>query len=184
MDCLFNKNIPEARDKEIIFKPLTKTFINGLASSYDFIYDNNILGKYMKESQFQFLTTSLNEELISHWPCTMCIVFGYLCSPCTLGLSFLCPYTCISTSKDMFLEKLGYFNTQYFNTKNLNLTYHQNCCTSWIKLEVVDEKRLSTINNEVLEGKRKQKEKETVFGSQTEVLLNTVDTKMKLELKY
>ena len=139
----------------------------------------------MKEAQFSFLTNSLNEELYSHWPCTMCIAVGYIFSPCTLGLSFLCPWNCISTSKEIFLEKLAFYNQQYFNPKCIHLTYHENCSTSWIKLEVSKsfsspmDSSLSISTND----KSNRKEKELEFNTQTEVLLKSLDSNVRVELK-
>lgn len=187
MDCLFNKSIPDSSKTELIFKPDSKTFITGIASSYNFYYDPS-LESYMKESQFIFLTNSLNEELIAHWPCTICIIFSYIASPCTIGLSFLCPWSCISTSKNCFLEKLSFYNQQYFNPKCLNLSYNQKCSTSWIKLEVMNMNRIESMNDRVSNSQssvlhRKEKEKENEINTQTEFLLRSVDSQMKVDLK-
>lgn len=92
----------------------------------------------MSESQFNYLTNSLNDELYSYWPCTLCFCFGYLFSPCTFGLSFMCPNMCISSAKENFISKLEYFNSKYFNAKMINITYHQKCSTSWLKLTRLD----------------------------------------------
>lgn len=186
MDCLFNKYIPDPKSQqELIFKPEGKTFITGIAPGYNFIYNKQVLEPYIKEAQFSFLTNSLNEELYSHWPCTMCIAFGYVFSPCTLGLSFLCPWNCISTSKEIFLEKLAFYNQQYFNPKSIHLTYHQNCSTSWIKLEVNKSfsTPLETSFSVSTNDKSKRKEKELEFNTQTEVLLKSLDSNMRVELK-
>lgn len=138
MDCLFNRQIPLSTFDSIIFKPKGKTFISGIAFSYDFFYDKNFIGDLMADSQFNYLTNALNDELYSYWPCTLCFCFGYLFSPCTLGLSFLCPNMCITSAKENFIKKLEYFNSKYFNPKMINITYHQKCSTSWLKLERLD----------------------------------------------
>lgn len=138
MDCLFNKQVPLSNFDSIIFKPKGKTFITGIAFSYDFFYDKNFIGDLMSESQFNYLTNSLNDELYSYWPCTLCLCFGYLFSPCTFGLSFMCPNMCISSAKENFINKLEYFNSKYFNAKMINITYHQKCSTSWLKLTRLD----------------------------------------------
>ena len=184
MDCLFNKGIPESlNNKEIIFKPKNKTFINGISSSYLFIY-NDVIGKYMKESQFNFLTNSLNEELSQNWPSNLCLFFGYAFSPCTLGISFICPYTRINQGKLYFLEKLDYYNIQYFNPKNLHLSYHQNCCTSWVKLEIISESTDYTVSTtEQTVRKSKRKEKEFEFNSHSEIMLKSIDSKTRVDIK-
>ena len=65
MDCIFNKRIPKSSDNELIFRPIGKTFITGIAYSYHFFYDPTVLSPYIKETQFNFLMNSLNEELFS-----------------------------------------------------------------------------------------------------------------------
>lgn len=134
MDCLFNKQIPQSSNNELIFPPAGKTFITGLAFSYQFYYDPTILGSKIKETQFNYLMNSLNDELYTYWPCPLCFYSGYLFSPCTLGLSFFCPYTCIGEARKHFNEKLEHYNRNHFNPKGLNLTYHQKCSSSWLKL--------------------------------------------------
>lgn len=39
MDCIFNKQVPLSNFDSIIFKPKGKTFITGIAFSYDFFYE-------------------------------------------------------------------------------------------------------------------------------------------------
>lgn len=189
MDCLFNKIIPlPESSNEIIFKPSSKTFINGLAASYDFIYDSSILCQYMKESQFVHLTDSLNEELLRSWPCTICLALGYLCSPCSLGLSFLCPYSCISSAKEAFSIKLNDFNKNYFEPKGLYLSYHQKCSTSWVKLSVLNDKKLpysgsNSTNINTNSYVQYNKEKECLFNSKRELFLNSVDSRINFDVK-
>jgi hypothetical protein len=44
MDCLFNTQIPKSSDKKIILRPTSKTFISGLASSYDTNFPEQLKG--------------------------------------------------------------------------------------------------------------------------------------------
>ena len=90
----------------------------------------------MKEAHFNYLTNCLNEEIYRSWPCTLCFICGYLCSPCTLGISLCCPYSCIKPAKESFLNKIEYYNSQHFVPRGILLSYHQKCSTSWVKLTV------------------------------------------------
>ena len=38
----------------------------------------------------------INLNLTNFWPCKLCFYFGYICCPCTGGLSLFCPNICIS----------------------------------------------------------------------------------------
>lgn len=138
MDCYFNKYIPKSTNSELIFPPVGKTFITGIAYSYQYFYDPTFLSPYMKETQFNYLMNSLNDELYSYWPCNLCFYFGYFCSPCTLGLSFLCPYNCIGAAKENFENKLEIYNKNHFNPKGLHLSYQQHCSTSWLQLSILN----------------------------------------------
>lgn len=182
MDCLFNNKIPDSTPTTQIYRPSSKTFITGIASSYAFYYDKMILGTLMKESQFNYLTNSINEELFSFWPCTLCIACGYLCSPCTLGLSFLCPYNCISSAKENLLIKIENFNRQHFHPRGLTLTYHQSCSTSWISLSIGNIQKNGGDNIKPGNLVSINQEKEFEFGSQTEIKLKSVDSQLKVEL--
>ena len=138
MDFLFNRKIPKSSHKQLIFKPVGKTFITGLAYSYEHYYDESFLSAFISETQFNYLMNSLNEELFSYWPCCACFYFGYIFCICTAGLSFLCPNFCISTAKENFLKKLDYYNSQHFHPKGLDLSYNQKCSTSWLKLTTLE----------------------------------------------
>lgn len=50
----------------------------------------------MSELEFGEAIQRLNGVLQDYWPCNLCFYFGYLCCPCTLGLSFLGPRLCVS----------------------------------------------------------------------------------------
>jgi hypothetical protein len=184
MDCIFNSYIPKPRSNEIIYKPSSKTFINGLASSYDFYYDHSLIGPFMKEAHFNYLTNCLNEELYRNWPCTICFLCGYICSPCTLGLSFFCPYSCIKLAKENFINKLEHYNSQHFLPKGLSLSYQQKCSTSWVLLTIKSNNSLDSLKSSLYTNKAtKNREKEYEFNSQTELFLKSVDSQIKIDLR-
>lgn len=181
MDCLFNSRIPKSSSTQIIFRPAEKTFITGISSKYLFYYDKRLLGDRIKESQFNYMTSSLNEELFRNWPSMWSLLCGYVFTPCTLGISCICPYSCISVAKESLLLKIDHFNMTVLEPKGLKMDYHQSCSTSWISLSIIDSIRtLGTMNSTRSQSK---KEKEFEFGSQTEVFLKSVDSQMKVNLK-
>lgn len=49
----------------------------------------------VKEEEFVMAINQINNTLADYWPCLLCVCFGYLCCPCTLGASLLCPNFCI-----------------------------------------------------------------------------------------
>ncbi len=63
----------------------------------------------------------------------MSILFNFC-----LGLSFLFPNFCISEAKLKLLETINFVNENIFNKKNLNLSYHQKCSTSWLQIDILD----------------------------------------------
>jgi len=92
MDVLFNKMVPPSKDNIHVIRPYGKTFINGLASSFEIdSYNKELLGHYITKTEYESMIENLNDILYNNWPCTPCQLIGYLLCPCTLGLSFLCP---------------------------------------------------------------------------------------------
>ena len=119
MDCLFNMQVPKSTEFEYIIRPkgklsltidLGKTFISGLASSYSLAYNHELLKDYISKEDFHYMINNFNEILFQFWPCPLCFCMGYMFSPCTLGLSFLLPNTCISDAERSLRGSIEYFN--------------------------------------------------------------------------
>ena len=75
-----------------------------------------------------------NELLFQYWPCPLCFCIGYMFSPCTLGLSFLCPSVCISDAEKSLKGSIEYFNKQKLKSKGLKVRLVKQCSTSWVTL--------------------------------------------------
>ncbi len=148
MDCCFNKNIPTSTDTKFIFKPISKTWINGLANTYGSIEDHSILTNIIDKRTLNIILSRINDDLLTYWPCPTCFCFGYLCSICTLGLSFLCPYFCISEAATTMNKNISLLNDKYLTSKGLNLSYHKICCSSYLQIEIVDQNKAVTLQNE------------------------------------
>ena len=80
----------------------------------------------------------LNRTLVTYWPCTFCIFFGYLFSPFTLGLSFLLPNLCISEAKTGLIASIERKNRLQLRDKGLLLRYVQGWSMSWLELSVIE----------------------------------------------
>ena len=137
MDCVFNHYIPETEGRSIILRPTSKTFINGLASSYDTSYHPK-LKDYISEREYSYVINKIVDELTMMWPCCFCFSYGYLFCLCTVGLSFLFPQCCIGEAKTKLLESIKEANDNILNKKKLAISYHQKCSTSWLQVDLLD----------------------------------------------
>ncbi len=84
MDCCFNKSIPKTEGKTIILRPTSKTFINGLAPSYETTY-YPVLENYISEREYIIAMDRIVDELTMMWPCCFCFTYGYLFCICSVG---------------------------------------------------------------------------------------------------
>jgi hypothetical protein len=116
MDPLFNKCFlpkPHSKGPYVHFiYPAGKTFITGLASSYNeegfdqsFFEDTDF-----SELDYRQLMDRLNTSLYTYWPCTLCQIIGYIMCPFTLGLSFCLPGIAISQASTYLQEEIQFAN--------------------------------------------------------------------------
>lgn len=138
MDCIFNKKIPKSTNKHLVLRPNAKTFVNGIASSYEIVYFEE-LKPYVREIEYTHHMTRIIEGLTIMWPCMYCLSVGYLCSLCTFGLSFCLPNICISEAVASFLQDIDEANREFFNPNKLHLSLQRRCCTSWLQIDINDE---------------------------------------------
>jgi hypothetical protein len=73
-------------------------FLNGVSNQYQaapplLLRDILSAKELMK---FEAYMDQLNHKTSQYWPCLFAYWCGYLCSPCTLGLSFLVPRLCVA----------------------------------------------------------------------------------------
>ncbi len=133
MDCVFNLAIPKSTKEHVIIRPSGKTFITGIASSYSMTYPKEFLSGILSETDYQNVISDINESIMSFWPCCYCFSFGYGCALCTLGLSFIAPYICISDAKDYLLARVQHWNRTYLAQKGITLSIKFACSTSWVR---------------------------------------------------
>ncbi len=145
MDCLFNLQIPKSTEFEYIVRPngnslhnlnhiLGKTFITGLASSYSMKYDPTLLKGLLSKDEFVYMISCFNDILFQFWPCPTCFAIGYMFSPCSLGLSFLFPNSCIADAEKSLKSSIDYFNKQKLKNKGIKARLVKKCSTSWVNI--------------------------------------------------
>lgn len=116
-------------------KALGQKFIGGISSRYDDKYDR-LLENVVSERELARIIDNLNDILISHWPCTTCYIYGYICLPCTLGLSLLGPGYCASYSEQhgqKFLRDVSL--TARFYDKGIKFSIVKTCCDSHVEIK-------------------------------------------------
>lgn len=65
--------------------------------------------------------SSINTVLEDFFPCPLCFCFGYLCCPCTLGLSFLLPNSCVKDAEEELRALIKRINDKKLKQKNMFL---------------------------------------------------------------
>ena len=147
MDCIFNKSIPRSTSNVLIIRPTSKTFITGLAGSYDETYSQLLVDRISVE-QWSGAIGKINEALFFYWPCFMCMSFGYCFSLCTLGLSFCCPGLRIFEAKKRVLREIEEINKDFARV-GIKLRLVTKCSTSWIELSLEDLIQIDTNNSQL-----------------------------------
>jgi hypothetical protein len=72
-------------------------FCNGVSNQYDTRVPEllrEILTK-QEAKKFQLYMEQLNFKTTQYWPCLFAYWCGYVCAPCTLGLSLCLPRLCV-----------------------------------------------------------------------------------------
>ncbi len=130
----------------MICKSVGKHFLNGISSSYDNAYPEELRG-VVDEMEFVETVNRLNDTIISFWPCTSCYLFGYVCAPCTLGLSLCCPATCAGQAevKAMaFVEQVSL--RRKFYERQIVWTIRKKFFYSYLEISFPDSLRFKSIS--------------------------------------
>ncbi len=109
-------------------------FINGISSSYEIKYSPVLVG-VVSEEDIHDIIGRLNDTIQSYWPCNTCYVFGFVCSPFTLGTSLLCPGYCISQSDERAQAMLlnVSLRAKFFDRK-ITFRIVKHCCSSFVEI--------------------------------------------------
>lgn len=189
MDCIFNRKIPKSNSKHLILRPNAKTFVNGIASSYEIIYFDE-LKPYVREIEYTHHMTRIIEGFTIMWPCMYCLSVGYLCSICTLGLSFCLPNICIGEAVASFMQDIEESNREFFNPNKLHLSLQRRCCTSWLQIDINDDEVEEEEKEENKEEERKTEglipkeqrdDKEDVKIVNNQIDTNIIEEENKIE---
>ena len=138
MDLVLKKVvIPKSSRDCFIIEPYSKTFITGIAKTYNSDYNSNILDQYISESEYNLMLERFNNSLVRLWPCDLIIAISYLLSPLTCCLSFLIPNLCISDAEEALKLQIDYYNAYRLKERGLHVKLIKKYSTSWMELRVV-----------------------------------------------
>ena len=142
-DWLFNTQIPRSSSSVVIVRPASKTWVNGLAQTYSELYDEDRLGGYIEQREYEQIMERINDMLINYFPCPLSWWCGYICCLFTLGLSLLCPYICISDAEEQVDQLIRRINSKKLKQKQMKLVLRKKCMTSWLEWHLPTETEMS-----------------------------------------
>lgn len=116
--------------------PASKTWVNGLAQTYSEEYDEPRLRNFIDRRTYLDIMERINDTLINYFPCPLCMCFGYLFAIFTCGLSFLCPYICISDAENNVRDFIERLNRKKLKDRRVHLTLRKKCGTSWLEFRL------------------------------------------------
>jgi len=109
----------------------------GLSPSYSDKYPPSLI-PYIEKPLFDETIQIINADLGAFWPCLPLRLFAYLCCPCTLGLSLICPYCCIKDAEITVKRDIKRFNNLHEERTGIRLNLKKGCGKSWLEFEIVN----------------------------------------------
>ena len=109
---------------------------SGISSHYASGFPPELAG-VVSRKRYDLDISEINHALADYWPCPTCYIGGFLCCPCTLGLSLLCPNICLSNAEKYVRHLMrDVINHKSENAvRNLEYTLHRGCCGGYIQIE-------------------------------------------------
>jgi hypothetical protein len=110
---------------------------SGISSSYDDKFPTELEAIGMRQKRFEDDILSINHALADYWPCPTCFIGGYVCVPCTLGLSLLCPNICVSGAESYvkhFIRDQVNYRLEY-QERHVTWSLHRSCGGGYIMIE-------------------------------------------------
>jgi hypothetical protein len=141
---------PEPEPEEEEYLTVTRLYgtglryINGVASSYGGTYPSPaLLGpRGVSEPAFHAALDRVNATLLMYWPCVPCFLCGYLCTPCTLGLSLGGPRVCVAAAERYARCELEALNrSALFREAGMRWELRKTCFRSWIEVQLLVTRR-------------------------------------------
>jgi hypothetical protein len=126
-------------------------FCNGLSNRYE-SRPPSILKEILSTQELQkfaLYMDQLNYKTAQYWPCLFAYWCGYLCAPCTVGLSLCLPRLCVAEAEAVLLQELKKINQDILEVRKLEIQLVKECCDSYLLIEEVDFARFEPSCNEL-----------------------------------
>lgn len=134
-----NKNYQELQTvrKVVRIKSAGIKFVNGISNRYDGAFPHQIEGLINRE-KYEIYMSQLNRKVNQYWPCCFAYYCGYLCIPCTLGLSLCIPRICIADAEKVLLKEIQKINAEVLGNSKLEMRLVKECDDSYLLIEERD----------------------------------------------
>ena len=109
---------------------------SGISSHYASGFPPELSG-VVSRKRFDLDVSEINHALADYWPCPTCYIGGFLCCPCTLGMSLLCPNICLSNAEKYvrhLMRDVVYHKSENA-VRNVEYSLHRGCCGGHILIE-------------------------------------------------
>lgn len=80
--------------------------------------------------KFEVYMEQLNIKTTQYWPCLFAYCLGYICAPCTLGLSFLIPRLCVAEAESVLMSEIRKINQDILSPFKLEMRLEKGCYES------------------------------------------------------
>ena len=126
-----------------MIRPTSKTFINGIAGTYEENLDDEDKARLKDRLSLKEYTTmmeKLNDHVSSMFPCLFCWIIGYVLIPLTLGLSLCFPWHCIKDAEESLNHRVMRNNRSLLQERGITMVFVKRFSTSWIELRITKNK--------------------------------------------
>lgn len=115
-------------------------FCNGMSNKYEskappLLHDILTPAEVKK---FLFYVDQLNFKTSQYWPCLFAYWCGYLCAPCTVGISLCLPRLCVAEAENVLRMEVRKINHDILSGKKLEMRLVKGCCSSHLLIEEID----------------------------------------------
>jgi hypothetical protein len=126
-------------------------FCNGMSNRYESkapeLLREILSGQELKK--FQLYVEQLNFKVSQYWPCLFAFWCGYLCAPCTVGLSLCLPRLCVAEAENVLRQEVRKINHDILGGKKLEMRLVKGCCSSHLLIEEIDFAQFEATDSEL-----------------------------------
>lgn len=116
-------------------KAVGHKFVNGIANVYDLNTYPIELSNVISQDELKGIISKLNHTLTCYWPCSSVFFIGYICIPCTAGLSLFCPSLCVSEAEKQGNKLLNQYTLHHtYYDRNIAFCIKKGCCNSYVEI--------------------------------------------------